>query len=147
MTDQNMNIAIAEACGWKWYRTHRTTGKPHRSLYHPELSREYIATLQPADMTEPKCSNEFIMREGMIPNYCNDLNAMHDVWASFDFEQKMEFAFELRQVVRNKWDRDHEAFKSMFVDEPPQVQLAETANASAHQRAEAFLKVVGKWKE
>ena len=80
MTDQEINIAIAEACGWKWYRRPATgpwAKKPMRALYHPELHREFVATLQEADMTERECNWVFIQREGMIQNYCADLNAMH----------------------------------------------------------------------
>ena len=77
--------------------------------------------------------------ERSIPNYCNDLNACHEFAAWLDTEQQIQFAEELQFIVlenpyRVWWDLDaNEAY-----------QLAE---ATARQRAEAFLRTLNLWEE
>ena len=63
MTDDEMRIAIAEACGWK----------PYKPITHDGW---------PLLMTPPKKPN----KEGWletIPDYLNDLNAMHEAEKTF----------------------------------------------------------------
>lgn len=115
MTDQEINIAIAEACGWTL--DDDTVTKPDGSRYarHDGL-RE-------------------IPLSDIIPNYAHDLNAMHEA------EKTLESG------------RVHEEYyyttlaEMLCADE-----LAETwahyrvlIHVAARQRAEAFLKTVGKW--
>lgn len=97
MIDQEINEAIALACGWIYYD----------GWHHPDGMSE-------------------------LPNYCTDLNAMHDVVMDLsgnrDFVQT--YCNQLRKVVGvSEW--------STFALE----------NATARQRAEAFLRTIGKWKE
>lgn len=61
MTDQEINIAIAEVCGWKW----RKASTIERIL---QLGTVKVITTKPNGVE--LC--------GYIPNYCNDLNAMHE---------------------------------------------------------------------
>ena len=104
-----------------------------RALYHPELHREFVATLREADMTERECNWVFIQREGMIQNYCADLNAMHDAEESLSHNERVNFLAHLESSVIGSeflalrhWPRVH---------------------ATARQRAEAFLRTKGLWKE
>jgi hypothetical protein len=74
-----------------------------------------------------------------IPDYLNDLNAMHQAMAHLEPEQVNQFAAELSGIVlenREKywWDLTSN-------------EVGHVANATAAQRAEAFLRTIGKWEE
>jgi hypothetical protein len=71
MTDEQINISIAEACGWKYEKNE--THAPDGSFWWSK---------------EPE-----------FPNYLNDLNAMHEAEATLDFEQAELFEDELYDVI------------------------------------------------
>jgi hypothetical protein len=96
MTDDQINAAIAKACGWK---------KPARKTVLNE--KGYFVT----------------QHAQSAPNYCNDLNAMHEAEATLTEDQLWIMA---RQIERN-WE-DQWYFR-----------------ATARQRAEAFLRTLDKW--
>lgn len=100
MTDKQINIAIAEACGWEI------------------KEKEYLA--KSPDVGWWKYLDA-------IPNYCNDLNAMHEVEKGI--QHYGYFADKLAKVM----------------NQPRQGILLPLA--TARQRAEAFLKTVDKWEE
>ena len=93
MTDEQINAAIAEACGWK------------------EGVERYVQNLP-------------LMKAP--PDYCNDLNAMHEAEKVLTDDQREVF------YPRNlgAWQRP-----------------INVIYATARQRAEAFLRVMGKWEE
>ena len=95
MTPEQINIAIAEACGWK----------PHYSMdgfgEHPVYAPHHMQRL---------------------PNYTTDLNAMHEAEKMLDYRQRCDYE-ETLQLICN--------YRHTF--------------ATAAQRAEAFLKTIGKW--
>ena len=96
MTNEQINIAIAKACGW---------GKPYQegAAYRP--------------MTN-------------APDYCNDLNAMH----------------EAEKVLINKGVNAWWEYAGHINRHTPSQLGTETAiHATARQRAEAFLRTLGKW--
>lgn len=101
MTDQEINQAIAAACG--------IVGKDQYGPLH---------------QTE----------EGWVvdcPNYCTDLNAMHEAEKALKgYEQIHTYVWHLSN--RKDWETD---FKLMEV------------HISARDRAEAFLRTLGKWEE
>ncbi len=105
MTEEQINIAIAEACGWS----------------KDDIERGYTL----CQFSEN------------IPDYLNDLNAMHEAErVVLDQGLQDHWLDTLVEVVVGKnvhWS-DYHCF--------PQVN-----RASAAQRAEAFLKTIGKWKE
>jgi predicted sulfurtransferase len=73
------------------------------------------------------------------PDYLNDLNAMHQAMAHLEPEQVNQFAAELSGIVlenREKywWDLTSN-------------EVGHVANATAAQRAEAFLRTIGKWED
>lgn len=138
MSDNEIRIAIAEACGWKWYRRPATgpwADRPYRSLYHPSLHADYIAEqLTPADMTERQCNEVFMWREGMIPDYPTDLNAMHEAEKTLTRKQGVHFRLWL--------SRNSDGPNALFLT----VEQA-MCHAAAHQRAEAFLRAIGRWRD
>jgi hypothetical protein len=95
VTDEQINRAIAEACGWNNKPVVRTNGKG--SVWVTEW-----------------------------PDYCNDLNAMHEAEKVLTDDQREVF-----------YPRNLGAWQSPF----------NVIYATARQRAEAFLRVMGKWEE
>jgi hypothetical protein len=89
MTNEEINIAIAEACGWK--------------------------------DSEP------------IPNYCSDLNAMHDAenWIIANKSSLWLFQDYAQNLSKNSQTRGLDGY----------------IHSTARERAEAFLRTIGKWKE
>jgi hypothetical protein len=99
MTNDQINAAIAEACGWT------------DIIEHPEFG------LMGVNLKTHGC------RTG-IEDYCNDLNAMHKAEWSLTDDQLWRMA---RNIERN----DEQWY----------------FRATARQRAEAFLRTLGKWEE
>ncbi len=71
-----------------------------------------------------------------VPDYPNDLNAMRDATLTLNEEQQNQFAAELMRVLIINSDQ---------IPEP--CVLFEFCNATAAQRAEAFLRTIGKWRD
>jgi hypothetical protein len=95
MTDEQINAAIADACGWTQVNAEHRSGKAPNA--------DYVGV-------------EF------IPDYCADLNAMHKAEWSLTDDQLWRMA---RKIERN----DEQWY----------------FRATARQRAEAFLRTLGKW--
>ena len=70
-----------------------------------------------------------------IPNYLNDLNAMHEAEKVLTDEQDLEYSEALEQVVEGR-----------FVTNNAE-DMRRLRSATASQRAEAFLRTIGKWEE
>lgn len=94
MTDNQINCAIAEACGWKSKVNEMASTEKYKSWTRP-------------------------------PNYCRDLNAMHEAEKALSPEQY------------DRW-----RLTPTIITEPETCAYS----ATARQRAEAFLKTIGKWK-
>ena len=94
MSEKEINIAIAEACGW-------TTN--HKGLWVERL-QTYAA----------------------LPNYLADLNAMHEAEKVLTREQIEIYCEHLNPKNHGIWWGIH---------------------ATASQRAEAFLRTIGKWED
>lgn len=143
MTDREINEAIAEACGWVWYRIPKTPSETrvYRCLFHPSIheidqSPEWLVR---ADGTEGICNWEYMQRDGHVPDYCKDLNAVHSAVATLTrerYDADDGFTYHLARVVHQDPD---EAGWNFY----------ELQEATARQRAEAFIKTVcpEKWKE
>jgi hypothetical protein len=107
-----INIAIAEACGW--------------------TDAEIIGKENPTPFgIMPNERNEGDNYR-LIPNYCNDLNAMHEAEGFLGPKDYQSFRWILWGLV-----------KRPLVTEWFRAQLS----ATARQRAEAFLRTIGKWEE
>ena len=86
--------------------------------------------------------NDSIYRD-LIPDYLNDLNAMHAVEENaihnlMDADEWMEYGMLLKQ------SHPHGLFLNGEIDYH---DLATVCHATAAQRAEAFLRTIGKWEE
>ena len=104
MTPEAQRIAIAEACGW-------TNVAPRivKNVKH-----------QGDDITVGIWSDN-----GWIPDYLNDLNAMHEAEMILTAQQRRSYV----NCIFNL----------------PVSECESNAFATAAQRAEAFLRVIGKW--
>lgn len=114
MSDNEIRIAIAEACGWSKVQ-HRDNGD--------------IIGLPAKDYPKP-ChiggSNDW----AFVPDYPNDLNAMHEAEKTLTGAECLKYAEEVNLATK--------CFKHIT----PVIMIF----ATARQRAEAFLKVKGLWK-
>jgi hypothetical protein len=115
LTPTEINIAIAEACGWTDIRTERHPASADLLWTVGSLGAGTHGILKP------------------IPDYYHDLNAMHEVEIELPIGKRADF----RQVLKN-------------LPEPlcdKEILGWDAIHATAHQRAEAFLRVKGLWKE
>lgn len=103
MTYEQINQRIAEACGWTEIQN---TMDGCYGLKSP--TRGYIR----------------------IPDYCTDLNAMHQAESILDEDCRNGFRLELLNVTDSK-----------------HFGCFEHIHATARQRAEAFLRTLDKWEE
>ncbi len=133
MTNKEINIAIAESRGWLKFTQFTTYpkswGRTPARYHNPIWSLTSLT-----DMTEDECTKYGWHGDGYIsidhiPDYCNDLNAMHEAEKSIGL---LEDSFQGRKNQR-KWAIACPAKDPRF--------------ATARQRAEAFLKTIGKWEE
>lgn len=102
MTDQQINAAIAEALGWE---------------------QKGNTWLTPSGT--PVFATD-------VPNYCNDLNAMHEA-------EKVLAPKNWNNFKKNWWD-----YCKLLREGN---DASEAIHANARQRAEAFLRTLGKWEE
>lgn len=112
MTPEQQRIAIAESCGWKW----KAKVKGAIKVWH-----------KPPDM---------VFYDHQLPDYPNDLNAMHDAEKSCILE-----TFEKSLLFRNALHKiccDGHNYK---------IEASLIWHATAAQRAEAFLRTLNLWKE
>lgn len=105
MNPEQQRIAIAEACGWK--RVNSVRG-----------------SLLPMEFRVDSIGDVWTCLETQMPDYLNDLNAMHEAEQSIP-EGLTAYWIELVNICGS---------------------LIPASVASAQQRAEAFLKTIGKWK-
>lgn len=109
MNDREINVAIAEACGWT------KTQKEGWGFSAPMMF--------PAHEKDGKT-----VFDSELPDFCKDLNAMHK---AFEYLRKT----------------DEHAFGCMTDMLETVVGRGPLWHATARQRAEAFLRTIGNWKE
>lgn len=107
MTNDQINVAIAEACGW---------GDVHFSL---AATDEFPTQRRVVGIPPKHCTHD------VAPNYCTNLNAMHEAEKTLTNANMYVMEVQLKYVLS--------AGEFYF-------------HATARQRAEAFLRTLGKWK-
>lgn len=110
MNNEKQRIAIAEACGWTVINGYLCHIKTNRN------GAEEVATIAP------------------LPDYLNDLNAMHEAEKILTALQRAPYAHELLRLVAINQPWCH-------------LDFFQVAHATAEQRAEAFLRTIGKWED
>jgi hypothetical protein len=116
MSEDEINRAIAEHLGWM---RHPTCKKVWRTPEQCERNRKLIGTVSGPWSTESSGP----------PNFCGDLNAMHEAEKT---------AFDGNEGLWAKY---------LDVELPKLAGERPIECSGARQRAEAFLRTVGKWKE
>jgi len=106
MTDTELNIKIAEKCGWKGIV--------------PQFAIGY-APWRPKSYSEACMGDLDSVPQDPIPDYCNDLNAMHEAEKCLTRAQKCTYADLLVELCGGAYFR--------------------LITATARQRAEAFARV------
>lgn len=110
MTNEQINIAIAEACGWT------------------------IDEIIPLKAKESATGR-------WIPDFCNDLNAMHEAEKVLTPFQRIKHGHFLQEIL-------NEAVVGFVSNYESELKsLSRVASATAAQRAEAYLRTLGKWEE
>ena len=112
MTPEQQRIAIAEACGW---------------TAREDIENFWRAVDASGNMTHELWMSERNVWSAGIPNYLNDLNAMHDAEKTLTDKAHEEFRLNLYDLIRDD---------SRLI-----------VSSTASQRAEAFLRTIGKWEE
>ena len=125
MTKEQINIAIAESQGWSIF--HRNDKGEIKSWKHPDGS---------------------IWQEPWVPlRFTEDLNAMHEVIKTLDTKQQIQYADVLcRQTGKELLDYTG----CYYPGENPIIDMEIiflVHNSTALQRAEAYLRTIGKWNE
>ena len=115
MNKELQQIKIAEACGWKRH----ADGLGYYQGVHPAF-----------------------MGGRAVPDYLNDLNAMHEAESSLTEEQFYIYGSYLDTITLPK-----KSMPMCYVDSPEAGMYRELICATAAQRAEAFLKTLGLWEE
>ena len=127
MNSDKQRIAIAEFCGWK------EIGK---SGIYQNVSKGVNGCMPNGEVHKKRIkiklpgANSFL-----VPDYVNDLNAMHEAEKMLSNPQWQEYGYQLEHSMLGMP-------ASLTLHD-----LATVAHATAAQRAEAFLKTIGKWEE
>ncbi len=114
MDKEAQRIAIADACGWK--RSEEARGPTLADRKH---------WIKPGD------DGSDYHTQCHLPDYLNDLNAMHEAEMKFADQYDGNFIFNFRCELHTLLGHDG----TMAV------------HATAAQRAEAFLRAIGKWQD
>jgi hypothetical protein len=118
MKPEKQRIAIAEACGTKLVEALDGFWDVERNGF----------------MHAVGCCKKDLVQG--LPDYLNDLNAMHAAEKVLTYEQAEEFVEQL-----------YLADQKNNLAEKPRPWRFNVASATAIERAEAFLKTIGKWEE
>jgi len=107
MTPEKQRIAIAKLCGW---------------------------SVSKCTCPEPAGTHKATNRSGHLPDYPNDLNAMHEAEKSLTTEdERYNYAKHLEILTHVERPRFGECMMMRMI------------TSTAAQRAEAFLKTMNKW--
>lgn len=120
MSPEAQRIAIAEACGWT--ECYPATKTPHG--FFDAYGRKKLP-----------CGSR---KDERLPDYLNDLNAMNQA-------EKILTSAHQPSKGESQWS-DYLGWLG-FCGENKTREVYECVTASAAQRAEAFLRVIGKWEE
>jgi hypothetical protein len=117
MTPDEQRIAIAQACGWKGISFEYLTG---------------YAPWRPTPYSERVMGDLDSIPIDPLPDYLNDLNAMHEAEKVLTWQHHLTFREQLWDLVITLGPED--TWGRQFI------------SATAAQRAEAFLRTLNLWK-
>lgn len=133
MKPEQQRIAIAKACGWKQLEV------DEEDFYWPggKQTRTVLRWFTPEVQSCPLRLGG--LKTEQLPDYCNDLNAMHEA------EDKLRVS----PLTYQPGGIGHYVCELSRLLNAPPGSIGEwyLIHATAAQRAEAFLRTVGKWEE
>jgi len=124
MKPEKQRIAIAKACGWTWTNQCPEHGKQTIKFWlnkHTGRKRYY---------------------DYLLPHYLDDLNDMADAEETLTGEQLYLYGNILDRVTLPENKKE-----MAYIHGPEAGMYPELLRATATQRAEAFLRTVGRWEE
>lgn len=146
MTPEEQRIAIAEVCGWKWH--HCPTSNIEIDQFGQLLklgSRKWSGWVKGK---HPDAAGYW--HQTYAPDYLHDLNSMHEAEkALFGQDKPVLSSPQPSAIYENELIRVVVGELGFINGECCLChgQLVLVAHATAAQRAEAFLKCLGKWKD
>jgi hypothetical protein len=146
MTKDQIRIAIGEACGFVWYRIpkDRLTDRRYRFLALPAI-QEYEGQSEiwkeRADGSERLSNMDFMEKNGYLPRYDSDLNAMRDAEEQLSNLDHQKMCLFLHKLIMGTLD-------NFDVNGTCNLEcISRVVKATAAQRAEAFLRAIERWKD
>jgi hypothetical protein len=140
MTPEKQRIVLAEWDGWEWYKLPidiHFKNKRYRCLFNKHIS-DCEERLEKADMSENICNIPYLIKEGRVPNYLEDLNAVHELEKKFNLEQKQQYVGVLCDLLEKIHPDKGEAEEYVaFI----------LLTATSAQRCKAILRTIGKWED
>jgi hypothetical protein len=121
MNTDAQKTAIAVACGWKHIDN------------DPDLYPYWLAPKGDSRYGNPLDANLF---PKAFPDYLNSLNAMYEAGATMNLTDKYQYGKSICKIM----NIDTEGGLDV-------VDIYYACHASAAQRAEAFLRTIGKWED
>jgi len=128
MSDTEINVAMAELHGWTWIL--ESGPADYMALRNPLGGLVDTNTNQTADFPSH-----------LVPDYANDLNAMHEAVTSLTHEQLYRYANLLCDLTNPN------CMEMAYVECPEAGMYPGLFRATAAQQAEVVLRTFGKWKE
>jgi hypothetical protein len=128
MRPEEQRIAIAEACGWK-----PDDDGAGINTWEASWVRTKLYGLRPTFRADGTVAS--YTADCLVPDYLNDLNAMHEARKILTRDQQVEYAMHLGRIVTSHMPASRAAWMDYAI-----------ANADASQHAEAFLKTLNLWK-
>lgn len=128
MTNESINIAVAESRGYK-VSDHLEYGQ--YGIVRKD-SQRCIDSRRPAFE-----KNGILCDYAGLPNYCSSRDAMAEAINSLDDDQVAVFAKHLKDITKPVFGTSHYRKK----------WWANFIKATGRQRAEAYLKTINKWKK
>lgn len=124
MTDEQINIAIAESVGWDCDPVEaRAWGSRGQWAVPPDITK------LPWPYSASTLERPLVSLRTFVPNYTGLLDAMHVVEDTLNEEQKTAYHRRIEDI--NGCD-------GTYFDD---------IHANARQRAEAYLRTIGKWED
>lgn len=130
MSPEEQQRAIADACGQldRWVLKKRGLYYRLKACgYTDHISEAWVVPESVADQHTYPHDEPVTKHRAPLPDYLNDLNAMHEAEKVLTAEQRAEY-------------------RRILFELPPE-ECESNTFATASQRAKAFLRTIGKWRD
>ncbi len=135
MNKTKQRIEIARACGYDWlmYNGRPCMFEPIFWIKNPKYTNHVL--------TDAEFLDEYNLKIGLggVPHYLDSLDAMHEA-------ENQRFGAGGYSTKWAEWEM-FVAFVARRDNKTNEAYLSDMCRLSAVQRAEAFLRTIGKWKE